>query len=131
MPGELRQRLDQHRHLRHHLKQLFQRAAHYDVFLLEYDDERSGSFAALGDVPDDKVVVLGLVSTKFDRMEPAEQLADRIREASGFFPREQLALSTQCGFASAGPGNAISEDDQENKLRLVAEVADRVWPTGG
>jgi 5-methyltetrahydropteroyltriglutamate--homocysteine methyltransferase len=112
-------------------KQLFQRAANYDVFLLEYDDERSGSFAALGDVPDDKVVVLGLVSTKSGRMEPADQLAARVREASGFFPRDQLALSTQCGFASAGPGNAISEDAQQNKLRLVAEVADRVWRTGG
>ena len=111
-------------------KQLFRRAANYDVFLLEYDDERSGSFSALSDVPDDKVVVLGLVSSKFDTMEPADLLADRIREASGFFPREQLALSTQCGFASAGPGNAISESAQENKLRLVAEVADRVWRTG-
>jgi 5-methyltetrahydropteroyltriglutamate--homocysteine methyltransferase len=112
-------------------KQLFQRAANYDVFLLEYDDERSGSFAALSDVPDDKVVVLGLVSTKFARMEAPDELAARIGEASRFFPREQLALSTQCGFASAGPGNAISEDAQENKLRLVGEVADRVWGTGG
>ena len=112
-------------------KQLFQRAANYEVFLLEYDDERSGSFAALSDVPDDKVVVLGLVSSKFDRMEPPDQLAARIDEASRFFPRQQLALSTQCGFASAGPGNAISEGAQENKLRLVSEVADRVWRTGG
>ena len=112
-------------------KRLFQRAANYDIFLLEYDDERSGSFAALSDVPDDKVVVLGLVSPKFDAMEPADQLAARIREAGNHFPREQLALSTQCGFASAGPGNAISEGAQENKLRLVSEVADRVWGTGG
>ena len=111
-------------------KQLFQRATNYDTFLLEYDDERSGSFTALGDVPDDKTVVLGLVSTKFDRMEPADQLAARISEASGFFPLEQLALSTQCGFASAGPGNQISEDAQENKLRLVGEVADRVLGLG-
>jgi len=112
-------------------KQLFQRATNYQVFLLEYDDERSGSFAALSDVPDDKVVVLGLVSSKFDRMEPPDQLAARIGEASRFFPRQQLALSTQCGFASAGPGNAISEGAQEDKLRLVSEVADRVWRTGG
>jgi len=76
-------------------------------------------------------VVLGLVSTKFDRMEHADQLADRIREASRFFPAEQLALSTQCGFASAGPGNAISEGAQENKLRLVGEVANRVCRDGG
>ena len=73
------------------------------------------------------MVVLGLVSTKSGRMEPAGELAARIDEASGFFPREQLALSTQCGFASAGPGNQISEDARENKLRMVAEVADRVW----
>jgi methionine synthase II (cobalamin-independent) len=112
-------------------KQLFQRATNYDVFLLEYDDERSGSFAALSDIPDDKVVVLGLVSSKFDRMESPDELAARVGEASRFFPREQLALSTQCGFASAGPGNAISEGAQENKLRLVAEVADRVWGTSG
>ena len=111
-------------------KQLFQRATNYDTFLLEYDDDRSGSFSALGDVPDDKTVVLGLVSTKFDRMEPAEQLAARISEAGGFFPLDQLALSTQCGFASAGPGNQISEDAQENKLRLVGEVADRVLGLG-
>jgi 5-methyltetrahydropteroyltriglutamate--homocysteine methyltransferase len=108
-------------------KRLFQRATNYDTFLLEYDDERSGSFAALSDVPDDKVVVLGLVSSKFDAMEPVDSIAARVREASGFFPREQLAVSTQCGFASAGPGNAISPDAQENKLRLVAEVADSVW----
>ena len=111
-------------------KQLFQRATNYEIFLLEYDDERSGSFAALSDVPDDKVVVLGLVSSKFGRMEPPDQLAARIGEASRYFPRQQLALSTQCGFASAGPGNVISEDAQENKLRLVSEVADRVWRTG-
>jgi len=73
------------------------------------------------------VVALGLVSTKFDTMESPDQLAARIDEASRFFPREQLALSTQCGFASAGPGNAISEDAQENKLHLVGEVAGRVW----
>lgn len=112
-------------------KQLFQRATNFDRFLLEYDDERSGAFTALSDVPDDKVVVLGLVSTKFGKMESPDQLDARIREASRVFPRDQLAVSTQCGFASAGPGNAISEGAQENKLRLVGEVADRVWRTGG
>jgi 5-methyltetrahydropteroyltriglutamate--homocysteine methyltransferase len=64
-------------------------------------------------------------------MEPPDQLAARIHEAGRFIPREQLALSTQCGFASAGPGNVISEGAQENKLRLVGEVPDRVWRTGG
>jgi 5-methyltetrahydropteroyltriglutamate--homocysteine methyltransferase len=112
-------------------KQLLRRAANYRVFALEYDDERSGSFSALGDVPDDKVVVLGLVSSKTDTMESPDQVAARVREASRFFPREQLAVSTQCGFASAGPGNAIREDTQENKLRLVGEVAHRVWGMEG
>ena len=63
-------------------------------------------------------------------MEPPDQIAARIGEASRFFPREQRAVSTQCGFASAGPGNTISEGAQEDKLRLVGEVAERVWRTG-
>jgi 5-methyltetrahydropteroyltriglutamate--homocysteine methyltransferase len=73
------------------------------------------------------VVVLGLVSSKFDELESAEQLLARIDEAAKFHPRDQLALSTQCGFSSAGPGNAISEDAQEKKLRLISEVAARAW----
>jgi 5-methyltetrahydropteroyltriglutamate--homocysteine methyltransferase len=108
-------------------KQLFRRATNFDVFLLEYDDERSGSFEPLSDLPDDKIVVLGLVSSKFDKLETSDQLLARIDEASRYFPRDQLALSTQCGFASAGPGNVISEDAQARKLHLVSEVADHVW----
>src|SRR5581483_4855127 len=87
---------------------LFPRLGNYDRLLLEYEDERSGSFEPLKDVPDDKVVVLGLVSSKFDTLESPEELIGRIEEAAKFYPRDQLALSTQCGFASAGPGNAIS-----------------------
>ena len=108
-------------------KQLFGRLPNYSRLLLEYENERSGSFEPLGDVPDDKVVVLGLVSSKFDEVESPEWLLARIDEAARFHPREQLALSTQCGFSSAGPGNAISEDAQEKKLRLVSEVAARAW----
>jgi 5-methyltetrahydropteroyltriglutamate--homocysteine methyltransferase len=78
-------------------------------------------------VPDDKVVVLGLISSKFDDMETPEALLARIDEAAGFYPRDQLAISTQCGFSSAGPGNAISEAAQARKLQLVAEVAQRAW----
>ncbi len=107
--------------------QLFPRLGNYDRILLEYENERSGSFEPLKELPDDKVVVLGLVSSKFDELESPEGLIARIDEAARFYPRDQLALSTQCGFASAGPGNAISEDAQERKLRLVAEVANRVW----
>jgi 5-methyltetrahydropteroyltriglutamate--homocysteine methyltransferase len=107
--------------------QLFPRLQNYDRFLLEYENERSGSFEPLQNVPDDKVVVLGLVSSKFAELESPEQLIGRIEEAGRFYPRDQLALSTQCGFASAGPGNAVSEDAEERKLRLIAEVANRVW----
>ncbi len=108
-------------------KQVFQRATKYDIFLLEYDDWRSGSFEPLRDIPPEKVVVLGLVSTKKEAVEPSEGLITRIEEASRYFPREQLALSTQCGFASVLQGNPITEAAQEGKLRLVVEVARRVW----
>jgi 5-methyltetrahydropteroyltriglutamate--homocysteine methyltransferase len=106
---------------------LFPRLGNYDRILLEYENERSGSFEPLKALPDDKVVVLGLVSSKFDELESGEQLIRRIEDAAKFYPRDQLALSTQCGFASAGPGNAISEDAQEKKLRLIAEVSHRAW----
>lgn len=108
-------------------RQVFQRATHYDIFLLEYDDWRSGSFAPLADVPQDKRVALGLVSTKTDTLEPAEGLIARIAEAAQYFPREQLAISTQCGFASILMGNPITPATQEAKLRLVASVAHQVW----
>jgi 5-methyltetrahydropteroyltriglutamate--homocysteine methyltransferase len=106
---------------------LFPRLTNYDRILLEYENERSGSFEPLKELPDDKVVVLGLVSSKFDQLESPEQLIGRIEEAAKVYPRDQLALSTQCGFASAGPGNALNEDAQEKELHLIAEVAARVW----
>ena len=108
-------------------KQVFARATKYDLFLLEYDDWRSGSLEPLTDIPRDKGVVLGFVSTKKNEMETAEGLITRIDEASRYFPREQLALSTQCGFASVMQGNPITETTQEAKLRLVVDVAQRVW----
>ncbi|MBO0715279.1 MAG: cobalamin-independent methionine synthase II family protein [Acidimicrobiales bacterium] len=106
---------------------LFPRLGNFDRFLLEYESERSGSFEALKEVPDDKAVVLGLISSKFDALEAPEKVVDRIAEAARFHPHDQLALSTQCGFASAGPGNSISEHGQAMKLQLVAEVAHRAW----
>ena len=108
-------------------KQVFRRVTKYHVFLLEYDDARSGSFEALRDIPRDKTVVLGLISTKTNTLESAEGLISRIEEASKYFPREQLALSPQCGFASIITGNPISETTQQTKLRLVADVAHRIW----
>ncbi len=109
------------------LKEIVKRATNFQVFLLEYDDARSGSFAPLADIPKDKTVVLGLVSTKAPELEPAESLIARIDEAARYFPREQMALSTQCGFNSGVRGNPIGEAAQENKLRMVAETAHRVW----
>jgi len=95
--------------------------------LLEYDDARSGSFEPLRHVPDDKIVVLGLVSTKTSRLETGEELTGRIREAARYVPLERLALSPQCGFASSVLGNRISPEDQKQKLRLVAATARSVW----
>ncbi len=108
-------------------KEMFRRATNYSRFLLEYDDARSGGFAPLADAPRDKTVVLGLVTTKKSAMETTDELIRRIDEASRYFPREQLALSPQCGFASGVHGNPITEAIQEAKLKLVADVAHRVW----
>ena len=96
--------------------------------LLEYDDARSGSFEPLGCVPDDKMVVLGLVTTKRADLETPEDLVRGIEEASRFVPLERLALSPQCGFATSILGNALSVDDERRKLDLICEVARRVWP---
>jgi len=107
---------------------VFSRSGNFDVFLLEYDDERSGSFEPLANVPDDKVVVLGLVSSKLPEIEPVDSLIARIDEAARYVGRERLALSTQCGFSPVSiGGNLISEETQERKLELVAEVARQVW----
>jgi 5-methyltetrahydropteroyltriglutamate--homocysteine methyltransferase len=98
-----------------------------DRFLLEYDDQRSGTFEPLRFIPKGKTVVLGLVSSKVPRMEDPKELAKRIEEASRCVPMENLALSPQCGFASTAEGNLITEDRQWAKLKLVADTARRVW----
>jgi 5-methyltetrahydropteroyltriglutamate--homocysteine methyltransferase len=95
--------------------------------MLEYDDERSSGFEPLAYVPEDKIAVLGLVTTKTPRQEEPEELEARLREASGFVPLERLALSSQCGFATSVIGNAISVEDEEHKLRTIVETAERVW----
>lgn len=95
--------------------------------LLEYDDARSGSFEPLKAVPDDKVVVLGLVTTKTPRRETPEVLTARIKEASHFVPLERLALSPQCGFATSIVGNRITVEEQKHKLGVIVETARRVW----
>lgn len=100
---------------------------HFHRFLLEYDDERSGGFDPLKHVPDDRVVVLGLLTTKKPHLESADELRQRIAEAARVIPLERLALSPQCGFASTMEGNHLSLEDQRRKLELVANVAREVW----
>lgn len=98
-----------------------------DAFLLEYDSERAGDFGPLAAMPEDKVTVLGVVSTKTPELEDPDALARRIDEASRIVPLERLAVSPQCGFASVAGGNPLSEDEQRAKLALVVDVARRVW----
>lgn len=99
----------------------------FNRFLLEFDDSRSGGFEPLAEVPDDRTVVLGLISSKHAALESKDELKQRISEASNFVPLERLALSPQCGFASTLEGNLLTETDQETKLRLSVEVAQEVW----
>jgi 5-methyltetrahydropteroyltriglutamate--homocysteine methyltransferase len=98
-----------------------------DGFFLEYDDARSGDFKPLRFLKPGKTVVLGLVTTKFDRLENKDELKRRIDEASRYAPLEQLALSPQCGFSSTVHGNNIAVEAQRAKLALVVETAREVW----
>lgn len=98
-----------------------------DTFLLEYDTERSGGFEPLRLVPRGKMVVLGLITSKEPRLETQDGLRRRIDEAAKYIPLENLAISTQCGFASTAPGNILTMDQQWRKLALVAQTARKVW----
>jgi 5-methyltetrahydropteroyltriglutamate--homocysteine methyltransferase len=108
------------------IARVFQRSR-VQRFLLEYDDERSGGFEPLKSVPEDREVVLGLVTTKKPRLETVDELRRRIDEAATFLSLDRLALSPQCGFASTMAGNRISAEDQQRKLQRVAETARLVW----
>ncbi|MDH3444816.1 MAG: methionine synthase [Deltaproteobacteria bacterium] len=99
----------------------------HERFLLEYDTERAGGFEPLRFVPKNKIVVLGLVTTKVPALESADVVKRRIDEAARYLPLEQLALSPQCGFASSIVGNLLTEEDQWRKLELVNRVAADVW----
>ncbi|MBU6194963.1 MAG: 5-methyltetrahydropteroyltriglutamate--homocysteine S-methyltransferase [Burkholderiales bacterium] len=98
-----------------------------DAFFLEYDDDRSGDFRPLRFLGKGKVVVLGLVTTKFGQLESKDTLKRRIDEAARYAPLDQLCLSPQCGFSSTVHGNNIAVQDQRSKLRLVVETAQEVW----
>ena len=98
-----------------------------DAYFMEYDDARSGDFRPLRFLPKNKVVVLGLVTTKFGAMESKDELKRRIDEAAKFAPLDQLCLSPQCGFSSTVHGNNIAVQAQRDKLAMVVEVARDVW----
>ena len=99
-----------------------------DAWFMEYDTDRAGDFSPLRFMPDDKKVVLGLVSTKTPELEAKDTLKRRIDEASKYIPMERLCLSPQCGFSSApGRGQVLTEDEQRRKLSLVVETAEEVW----
>ena len=98
-----------------------------DALFLEYDDERSGGFAPLAKVSDDKKVVLGLITTKTPTLEDKAKIIERIHEAAQYIPLDRLYLSPQCGFASCEIGNKLTEEEQWNKLKLVKEIAEEVW----
>jgi 5-methyltetrahydropteroyltriglutamate--homocysteine methyltransferase len=107
---------------------VFKRLTNFDRFLLEYEDTRSGSFEPLSKLPDDKAVVLGLVSSKTTELESPAELTARVHEAANYTGLDRLALSTQCGFSSVLIGaNLTNEDVEERKLELVAEVAHSIW----
>lgn len=98
-----------------------------DRYLLEYDDERSGDFAPLRFVPQNKKVVVGLVSSKIKELESIDDLCNRIDEAAKYMPIENMCISPQCGFASTHHGNNVSHDDQWRKLDLVVATAVKIW----
>jgi len=109
-------------------REVLPRLSAFDRFLLEFDDERSGGFESLAQLPEDKVIVLGVVSTKRPELEVAGELVAKVEEAARFFPKEHLAVSTQCGFASMFPGNpTITPDIQRAKLELVVALANEIW----
>ncbi len=109
------------------MAELLFNAIEVDAFLLEYDDERSGSFEPLRFLPKGKYAVLGLVSSKTGGLESKDDIKRRVDAAARFAPLEQLCLSPQCGFASTCHGNDISFDDQRRKLELVVECAEEIW----
>jgi 5-methyltetrahydropteroyltriglutamate--homocysteine methyltransferase len=103
------------------------RGVHAQRLLLEYDDERSGTFEPLRLVPEDKQVILGLVTTKSPRRETVAELERRVREAARLVDLERLGIGTQCGFSTSIVGNAVGEDDERRKLSTIVRAAERIW----
>ena len=108
-------------------KDVFSRLTNFDRLLLEYDSDRAGGFAPLGDVLPHHEVVLGLVTTKDGKLEEPDDIVSRVEEATQYVPLDRLAVSPQCGFASGEVARTMTIPEQEEKLRLVGEVARRLW----
>lgn len=111
-------------------EQLYPLLTNYNTLLLEYDSPRAGDFSSLKHVREDTTVVLGLVTTKDGKLEDPAQVEARIREAAALVPLERLALSPQCGFASGEYADTMTMAEEEAKLRMVADIARRIWPNG-
>ena len=100
----------------------------YDGYFLEYDTDRAGGFEPLRFLPKgNKIVVLGLVTSKSGRLEPRDEIEKRIREATKYVALDRLCLSPQCGFASTEEGNVLAEEEQWAKLRMIVKLAEEVW----
>lgn len=97
------------------------------AYYLEYDSDRAGGFEPLKLVSDDKLVVLGLITSKSGELEDRQTIIDRIHEAAKYVPLDRLCLSTQCGFASTEEGNVLTTDQQWAKIALVKSIAEEVW----
>lgn len=97
------------------------------AYYLEYDSDRAGSFEPLRFIPDDKWVVLGLITSKTPKLENREEIIGRIHEAGQYVPLDRLCLSPQCGFASTEEGNCLTEAEQWKKVALVQSIAKEVW----
>jgi 5-methyltetrahydropteroyltriglutamate--homocysteine methyltransferase len=98
-----------------------------DAFFLEYDDARSGGFQPLRFMPQDKVVVLGLMTSKTPALESKDELKRRVDEAARYVSIERLCISPQCGFASTQEGNRLTHDQQVRKLEHLVQVAEEIW----
>jgi len=98
-----------------------------DAYFMEYDSDRAGGFEPLRFVPEGKMVVLGLVTSKSGKLESKDAIKRRIDAAAKFVPLDRLCLSPQCGFASTEEGNILAEDEQWAKLRMIVEIAEEVW----
>ena len=114
------------------------RKLNVDTYYLEYDTPRAGGFEPLKFLPNNKNVILGVISSKFPKMENLEEMKKKIHQAADFIVQgndqthkealQRLGVSPQCGFASHSSGNAVEKEDMIAKLKLVRELADSIWP---